>query len=195
MERRPCQETIQNGSACPFPPPPAKTRPLCVHHDVGPAKILTSAQIRCSACRGSLQMAVTLYDSTGNDHLPGDGGNDQLRAFRGGDDVLDGGDFRSQQQHADNFRQIESPCGGPRRLASLMAVYFDRPATVFDEAPFEKSADSKDILDDPWKTKFRGKLSKCSSATRICRLRAWRGSWIKRRARPLLPLGGWQQQS
>jgi Ca2+-binding RTX toxin-like protein len=33
-------------------------------------------------------------------------------------------------------------------LASLMAVYFDRPATVFDEAPFEKSADSKDILDD-----------------------------------------------
>lgn len=27
-------------------------------------------------------------------------------------------------------------------LASLMAVYFDRQATVFDEAPFEKSADS-----------------------------------------------------
>ncbi|MFO1327842.1 MAG: hypothetical protein U1F56_10835 [Rubrivivax sp.] len=26
-------------------------------------------------------------------------------------------------------------------LASLMAVYFDRPATVFDEAPFSKSAD------------------------------------------------------
>ncbi|MEW6677070.1 MAG: hypothetical protein AB1421_04040 [Pseudomonadota bacterium] len=33
-------------------------------------------------------------------------------------------------------------------LASLMAVYFDRPATVFDEAPFEKSADSLDIVDD-----------------------------------------------
>lgn len=27
-------------------------------------------------------------------------------------------------------------------LASLMSVYFDRPATVFDGAPFEKSADS-----------------------------------------------------
>ena len=33
-------------------------------------------------------------------------------------------------------------------LASLMAVFFDRPATVFDEAPFEMSADSKDIVDE-----------------------------------------------
>jgi putative lipase involved disintegration of autophagic bodies len=33
-------------------------------------------------------------------------------------------------------------------LSSLMAVFFDRPATVFDEAPFEKSADSKDIVDE-----------------------------------------------
>jgi hypothetical protein len=32
-------------------------------------------------------------------------------------------------------------------LASLMAVFFDRPATVFDEAPFEKSADSLEIVD------------------------------------------------
>ncbi len=31
-------------------------------------------------------------------------------------------------------------------LASLMAVYFDRPAQVFDEAPFEKSADSSIVV-------------------------------------------------
>jgi Ca2+-binding RTX toxin-like protein len=31
-------------------------------------------------------------------------------------------------------------------LASLMSVYFDRPATVFDEAPFEKSADSAFVV-------------------------------------------------
>ncbi|HND03742.1 MAG TPA: hypothetical protein PKL10_15555 [Nitrospira sp.] len=31
-------------------------------------------------------------------------------------------------------------------LASLMAVYFDRPATVFDQAPFAKSADSVGIV-------------------------------------------------
>jgi Ca2+-binding RTX toxin-like protein len=31
-------------------------------------------------------------------------------------------------------------------LASLMAVYFDRPATVFDEAPFQKSADSATVV-------------------------------------------------
>ena len=31
-------------------------------------------------------------------------------------------------------------------LASLMAVYFDRPATVFDEAPFEKSADALPVV-------------------------------------------------
>ncbi|MEW6677068.1 MAG: hypothetical protein AB1421_04030 [Pseudomonadota bacterium] len=55
----------------------------------------------------------TLYDSTGNDHLLGHAGNDQLRAFRGGDDVLDGGDFRIQHLHAYNFRQIE-----PLRLAA-----------------------------------------------------------------------------
>jgi len=29
-----------------------------------------------------------------------------------------------------------------------MAVFFDRPATVFDEAPFEKSADSLDRVED-----------------------------------------------
>ena len=31
-------------------------------------------------------------------------------------------------------------------LASLMAVYFDRHATVFDEAPFQKSADSSIVV-------------------------------------------------
>lgn len=31
-------------------------------------------------------------------------------------------------------------------LASLMSVYFDRPSTVFDEAPFIKSADSSSII-------------------------------------------------
>jgi len=31
-------------------------------------------------------------------------------------------------------------------LASLMAVYFDRPAMVFDEAPFQKSADSRTVV-------------------------------------------------
>jgi Ca2+-binding RTX toxin-like protein len=31
-------------------------------------------------------------------------------------------------------------------LASLMSVYFDEPATVFDEAPFEKSADSAVVV-------------------------------------------------
>jgi len=33
-------------------------------------------------------------------------------------------------------------------LASLMAVYFDHPATVFDQAPFAKSADSLGIVRD-----------------------------------------------
>ena len=33
-------------------------------------------------------------------------------------------------------------------LASLMAVYFDRPGTVFDQAPFQKSADSARVLTD-----------------------------------------------
>jgi Ca2+-binding RTX toxin-like protein len=32
-------------------------------------------------------------------------------------------------------------------LASLMSVYFDRQATVFDQAPFRKSADSKPVVD------------------------------------------------
>ena len=33
-------------------------------------------------------------------------------------------------------------------LASLMAVFFDRPATVFDEAPFEKTADSLERVEE-----------------------------------------------
>jgi hypothetical protein len=33
-------------------------------------------------------------------------------------------------------------------MASVMAVWFDRPATVFDPAPFQRTAESADAVDD-----------------------------------------------
>ena len=44
-----------------------------------------------------------------------------------------------------NFSFTGHSLGGG--LASLMTVYFDKPAVVFDEAPFQKSADSSKIVD------------------------------------------------
>lgn len=45
-----------------------------------------------------------------------------------------------------NFSFTGHSLGGG--LASLMSVYFDKPAVVFDEAPFQKSADSAKVVDE-----------------------------------------------
>ncbi|MGH9958974.1 MAG: lipase family protein [Pyrinomonadaceae bacterium] len=53
-------------------------------------------------------------------------------------------DLKSRLPDTTSFSFTGHSLGGG--LASLMAVFFDQPATIFDPAPFEKSADSTTVV-------------------------------------------------